>query len=199
MENGLDGVEIRPLTASDLDGLEPLWKALLDRIRLPGQVVTIVPHEESWPRRKADYEDLLRDGESFGLAAFRGDDAIGYAMVHVDEPDPVWATGERYVELTSLSVLPAERRRGVGTALLDALERELISRGVRDLVIGVDTVNQDAQRFYERRGFRVGYHLMHGRLGKVARYSMETESVGQGEKLATVDEGSPETAAHGEA
>ena len=55
------------------------------------------------------------------------------------------------------------------------------------LVIGVDAVNGDALRFYERRGFRVGYHLLYGRLGA------------PGAGVGPADDEGPETASHGEA
>ena len=183
-----DEMHLRPLDADRLDLLEPLWRSLVDRIRVPGNVVPIVPHEQSWPRRRAEYAELLSEGDSFGLVAHRGDELIGYAVVRVDDgPDPVWATGARYVELTSISVAPEERGRGVGTRLLDEVERRLSRLGVGGLVIGVDAVNGDALRFYERRGFKVGYHLLYGRLHDPG-----------GEAEPADDEG-PETASHGEA
>ena len=86
-------------------------------------------------------------------------------MVRIAPPDAVWFTGSHYAELLSLSVAPDERGNGVGGALLDAVEAGLAARGLDQYVIGVDTVNAGAQRFYERRGFRDGFHLMHGWVG----------------------------------
>jgi ribosomal protein S18 acetylase RimI-like enzyme len=184
---------IQPLRLEQIPLLEPLWRALLDRIRVPESVVPIVAHEESWPTRSAEYQELLSKGDSFGLVALRGDQPVGYAVVRVeDRPDPVWATGERYVELTSLSVAPGERDRGIGTRLLDEVERRLWDMGVTGLVIGVDAVNEDARRFYERRGFRVGYHLLYGRLGDV----VSGRDVVSGDRAG---DGDPGTASHGEA
>ena len=93
------------------------------------------------------------------------------------------------MELTVLSVAPGERDRGVGTALFDAVEQALAVLGIDELVIGVDSVNDRARRFYERRGFTIGYHLMHTRLA--------ARSDGASGSAAAADE-SPETAAHGE-
>ncbi len=160
-----NGVTIEPLDVTRLAALEPLWRALTDHIRDLGSVVEIVPHEQSWPRRRAIYEELLADGASFALGARRDGRLIGYAMVHVGPPDAVWSTGARYAELTSLCVSAEERGGGLGTALLDAVEAGLVERGLDQYVIGVDSVNDGAQRFYERRGFRDGFHLMHGWVG----------------------------------
>jgi GNAT superfamily N-acetyltransferase len=184
-----DDVRLRSLAPGQLDLLEPLWRALVDRIRVPGNVVPIVPHEQSWPIRRAEYRRLLSGGDSFGIVALRGDDPIGYAVVRVDDgSDPVWATGGRYVELTSLSVAAGERHRGVGSRLLDEVGHRLAGLGVAGLVVGVDAVNVEALRFYERRGFRVGYHLLYGDLS--TRPGVGKKSPGDGR---------PETASHGEA
>ena len=78
-------VRLRSLDPGQLDLLEPLWRALLDRIRVPGNVVPIVPHERSWPMRRAEYRRLLSGGDSFGIVAHRGDDPIGYAVVRVGD------------------------------------------------------------------------------------------------------------------
>jgi GNAT superfamily N-acetyltransferase len=182
-------VRLRSLTIDQLGLLEPLWRALVDRIRVPENVVSIVPHEKSWPARRREYEVLLSGGDSFGLVALRGDEPIGYVVVRVDDgPDPVWETGERYVELTSLSVAAGERGRGVGTSLLEEVGQRLAGLGIDGLVVGVDAVNGEALRFYERRGFRVGYHLLYGHL-----------STRCGAGVEPADDEGPETASHGEA
>ncbi|HMK93366.1 MAG TPA: GNAT family N-acetyltransferase [Thermoleophilia bacterium] len=193
--SGPDGVDLRLLAPDEVDLVEALWRELLDHLDELGSVVPLVPHEVSWPRRRAAYDELLADGRSFALGAWRGRRLIGYAMVHVADPDPVWATGSTFAELSTLSVTRAERGAGVGTALLDQVERELASRDITEYVIGVDSVNDGARRFYERRGFRVGFHLLHGRVGvrpHTARAGDDREPV-----AASLDE-TPDTAMHGE-
>ena len=76
-------VTIERLDGTQIELFEPLWRALIDHLRELGSVVALVPHEQSWPRRRAIYEELLADGESFALGAWRGDRLVGYAMVHV--------------------------------------------------------------------------------------------------------------------
>ena len=51
-------------------------------------------------------------------------------------------------------MLPEHRGGGIGSALLDALDREFAAGGVEDVILGVLPGNTDAQRLYERRGFR---------------------------------------------
>ena len=48
---------------------------------------------------------------------------------------------------------PVARGRGVGTELLDTIERWLVDRGVRELRLSVTDVNAAARRLYVRRGY----------------------------------------------
>ncbi len=186
----IPGVTIARLSAQHIDLVEPLWRSLLDHIRELGSVVPVVPHSESWPRYKAQCEELFGDGESFGLGAFRGSELIGYATVRIAPADPVWAMGRHYVELAALSVAPGERDQGVGTALFDAVERSPGGprhRGAR-----------------HRRGLgeRARAPLLraprlHHRLPPDAHRLAASAGAASG-PAAAADE-SPETAAHGEA
>jgi GNAT superfamily N-acetyltransferase len=55
--------------------------------------------------------------------------------------------------LDELYVLPAERRRGIGKALLVAAETACRQRRAELLEINVDGEDEDARRFYERHGY----------------------------------------------
>jgi ribosomal protein S18 acetylase RimI-like enzyme len=80
---------------------------------------------------------------------------VGYAFVRLEQgADDTFPIGERYAELYSLSVAPEWRGQGLGTRLLDFVDAELASRGIRDLIVSVMLGNTDAQRLYERRGLR---------------------------------------------
>lgn len=56
-------------------------------------------------------------------------------------------------ELVTLNALVP--RRGIGTALIEALVSELTTRAVSSLRLTMTNDNLDALRFYQRRGFRV--------------------------------------------
>lgn len=56
--------------------------------------------------------------------------------------------------ISSLSVVPAERGRGVGAALLEDAVRKVRSRGGGKIVLSVIAPNPPAVRLYERAGFR---------------------------------------------
>jgi ribosomal protein S18 acetylase RimI-like enzyme len=70
-------------------------------------------------------------------------------------------SGNRYAELYSLAVAPEARGKGLGTRILDFADGELASRGIRDLQVAVMAGNDDALRFYERRGLRVAEVILY--------------------------------------
>jgi ribosomal protein S18 acetylase RimI-like enzyme len=158
-------ISIDRLDPADIDLLAPLWKQLLDHIaELPGAIVPIRPPDESWPLERAEMVERLA-GDAFVLVARRAGVVIGYAFVAVEGPDPVWYTGDTRAELCHLCVADGERGRGVGSALLDAMDAELEHRGVEDVEIGVDTANHEAARLYEQRGYAADFHIFYGSPG----------------------------------
>jgi GNAT superfamily N-acetyltransferase len=58
-------------------------------------------------------------------------------------------------ECEILTLHAARQWRGVGTALVEALERLAAERGCRRLWVLTTNDNVDALRFYQRRGFRL--------------------------------------------
>jgi ribosomal protein S18 acetylase RimI-like enzyme len=58
-------------------------------------------------------------------------------------------------ECEILTLHAAEPARGVGTALVDAVERLVAERSCRRLWVLTTNDNVDALRFYQRRGFRL--------------------------------------------
>ncbi len=57
-------------------------------------------------------------------------------------------------QLEELYVRPDLRDRGLGTALLQTALDAVRARGAGEVHIGVDEVDTDTRRFYERHGFR---------------------------------------------
>jgi ribosomal protein S18 acetylase RimI-like enzyme len=139
----------------ELDALEPLWIALHRHHRtvVPSAAMLVEDDSVSWSRRRALYHGWMEAGDALVLVARRGGAAVGYAVAHLqDGPDDTFAVGARYAELYSLSVAPEVRGGGVGTTLMDALDERLAELGVTDLSVAVMAANEDALRFYRRRG-----------------------------------------------
>jgi ribosomal protein S18 acetylase RimI-like enzyme len=123
------------------------------------ELAPYVSDAETWSERSALYASLFEKPDTVLLLALDGDALIGYALAHVMAvgetwlPD-TWRTGPRIAEIESLSVLPGHRDRGIGGALMDALEREIEALGVGDVIVGALAGNEDALRLYRRRGYR---------------------------------------------
>ena len=137
-----------------IDELEALWLSLFDHhLAVRTGTLPVIDRSESWPRRRALYEDLLQRPETFILVARREPIAVGYVLSHLHNgPDDTWPTGDRIAEVESIAVLPSERGHGLGTLLLDCAEQVLEDLGVRDVMIGVLVGNDGALKFYEKRG-----------------------------------------------
>ena len=149
-----------------IDRLAPLWIELHHHHRSVGGAALgpYVGDATSWRERRALYEGYLARG-GFALLAERDGELVGYALVAIAPvadtimPD-TWETGARVAEIETLSVAPAERGAGIGSALLDRIDAELEREGVSDVLIGALVTNSDAIRLYERRGFRPAWLYM---------------------------------------
>jgi ribosomal protein S18 acetylase RimI-like enzyme len=152
--------QIRPGGPQDLDRLEPLWLSVHHRhAESMPELAPYVDDATTWAERRALYAELLAKPDTVLLLAGAGDALVGYGLAHVMRADEswvadTWVTGPRIGEIESLAVVAEHRGRGLGTELLDRLERELRAQGVTDLVIGVLPGNDGAIRMYARRGYR---------------------------------------------
>jgi ribosomal protein S18 acetylase RimI-like enzyme len=144
-----------------IDQLEPLWKSLLEHHKGVYAGLPLRTPDVSWRRRRDEYESWLARGDSFLVVARRGDVLLGYAMVELFEGSPMWEMGERAAELQTLVVLPSERRRHLGSALMDAVDRELERLGVEHVLVEIMTDNEEAIRFYEGRGYSLYTSVLH--------------------------------------
>ena len=152
--------EIRRGGPEDLDRLEPLWVSVHHRhAESMPELAPYVDDATTWAVRRALYAELLAKPGTVLLLATEGDALVGYGLAHVMPAGESWAgdtwvTGPRIGEIESLAVLPAHRGRGLGSELLDGLERALADQGIGDLVLGLLPGNAGAARLYERRGYR---------------------------------------------
>jgi ribosomal protein S18 acetylase RimI-like enzyme len=153
-------------SVDDVDSLEPLWVGVhhAHAASMP-ELAPYVSDAETWSERRALYVSLFEKPDTLLLLARDGDELIGYALAHVlavEEtwiPD-TWRTGARIAELESLAVTAERRGEGIGSALMDALERALAASGLDDVMLGVLPGNAGAIRLYERRGFRPTWMYM---------------------------------------
>ena len=98
------------------------------------------------------FGEWLEDAAAFG--AFEGETLLGYA-----EGSPE-SWNNRY-RISNICVFDdAARGKGVGTALMDAVERAAAVSGARMIVLETQFCNENAIAFYRKRGFEIiGFDL----------------------------------------
>jgi ribosomal protein S18 acetylase RimI-like enzyme len=152
---------------SRIDELEPLFRAMHEHHRSgrprAGEVFAIRTSVEAWARRRAHYEGLFDAGRAQLLLAEEEGRVVGYAMV-AEIGGQATLVADRMAELESLSVLPAERGRGVGRALVQEVHELLRERGIGDLMLYVMDGNASALAFYERLGLRPYMNVLVGKV-----------------------------------
>ena len=152
----MTALNVELVGTESVDAVRALWIALHRHERSVAPELPLITDDElSWRRRRSLYITWLEQERGFLALARSESGVVGYAFVRLEQgADDTFPIGERYAELYSLSVASDWRGRGIGTQLLDFVDAELASRGVRDLIVSVVLGNSDAQRLYERRGLR---------------------------------------------
>jgi L-amino acid N-acyltransferase YncA len=117
---------------------------------------------ETEPREASDVEAWLAAGERLPvLVADEDDEVLGWARILAYSDRPVYAgVGE-----VSVYVAPHARGRGLGTALLEALQQQATELGYWKLLGKLFTANAASAGMVRRCGWReVGMHHKHSRL-----------------------------------
>ena len=95
--------------------------------------------------------ERLERGESIILLAFDGESAVGFTRLY---PSFSSVSMARILVLNDLFVAPGGRRRGTGSALLQAAARLAREEGAVRLTLQTALTNRTAQAVYERLGWR---------------------------------------------
>ena len=93
------------------------------------------------------FADCLNDPDFQGWGVEEDGRLIAFAIV-------LWA-GPRVGQLITIDVLPEHRRRGLGNALMDEIEKAARALALRRLVLQVDVENTDAMPLYQKWGYRI--------------------------------------------
>lgn len=91
--------------------------------------------------------------DRFVLVAEQEGEVVGYVFAGLEGADYMVLRGPAG-SVYDLVVDPDHRRQGIGGMLLDAALQELAERGAPRAVLSTAEKNKDAQRLFERTGFR---------------------------------------------
>src|SRR5262245_33971142 len=155
-------VVVRPATVDDVE--------LLHRF-----AIDLATYEDEPDAVTSTPQTLARDGfgqdpQFAALIAERGGRPIGFVLYTFNYS--VW-TAARGIFIEDIWVVPAERRGGVARALMQALARECLDKGLKRIDLNVLDWNP-ARAFYERLGFEwirnwLPYRVSGEALEKLAR------------------------------
>jgi GNAT superfamily N-acetyltransferase len=130
----VDGLEIRPLRTDDPPVIAAAMAAL------------------GWDKPESQYVRYLAEQESETrnvLVATVDGTYVGYVTVYW--VSPYFGT---IPEISDFNVLPSYRKRGIGSALMDAAEAKVAERSpVVGIGVGLYPDYGQAQRMYVRRGY----------------------------------------------
>lgn len=73
----------------------------------------------------------------------------GYFWCYLVKPE----AGEGYASIQTIFIEPEYRGRGIGTAILNALEKELKAQGFKVIILNVFTHNSRAYHLYKKLGY----------------------------------------------
>lgn len=148
-------ITIRPLEKKDISAIAGAFQQL------------------GWDKPVSQYERYLQEQElqtRLVLVAFVKEEFAGYLTICWDSPyEPFRA--RKIPEIVDFNVLPAFRRRGIGTQLMDRAENEIAQvSSVAGIGVGMDRDYAAAQRLYVLRGYvpdgrglyYIDHHVTHG-------------------------------------
>jgi len=111
------------------------------------------PSAETFPVAAA--ASILARDDVLVFVAYLADEPVGYAYAQVRRyPETSWQYASEEIYLHHLSVVPRRRGRGVGRALLSAVQQAADDRDIKQVALDVWTFNRRAQAFFRRRGFQ---------------------------------------------
>jgi len=141
----LHGITARPIGSADLGFLSELYASTrADEMAQAGWPEAQCRRFLAWQFDLQHRYYQAHSGDADFLLLLRGDHPIGRLY---------WREGDDSASLIDVSLLPAERGRGVGTALMQVIT-ERSDRHGRAIVLHVEPTNP-AHRLYGRFGFEV--------------------------------------------
>jgi GNAT superfamily N-acetyltransferase len=143
---------IEKASIADLPAILRLWLELMD---YHAALNPVFERSGDGPAKYTEFvRDLVSSKEAVVLVAREapGARAGGYAIARVMHDPPIFARMPRG-EILDVYVRPALRRRGFGSAMLEAIASWFAERGISRLEVRVYTGNPIGRSFWHKSGF----------------------------------------------
>lgn len=149
-----------------IDELAPLWMQLqAHHLVVAAYQPLLADLEQSWQARRRWYRHLLSTGSEYFVARDDDGTALGYCMARsIPGKDDTFVVRGGIVDVQTLVVDGDARGRGVGTALLAAVEQYTRDLDMDTMQIEVMVGNDRAESLYASLGFRIAEHVMYRHL-----------------------------------
>lgn len=110
---------------------------------------------------RAETVDLLTDPANLVFIADVDGEPAGYVYAEIiRRPETSLVYAYEMIYIHHISVRPAHRRRGVGTALIETLRAARRELNIGDLALDVWLFNDGARAFFRRHGFAVDHERL---------------------------------------
>jgi GNAT superfamily N-acetyltransferase len=150
---GRSPVVVRPLAASEIESLAPLWTEFLSQeqaVAVPGSVDIGERVRERMLASEQAVSDGRRATYRVVVAEIEGS-PVGFASLSVVDRGLLSASAAVVVDVVHVS--GGHRKHGVGTALLREAAGFADEVGAGDVVVNVPPAQREVNRFFARYGF----------------------------------------------
>lgn len=158
MSSDPDTITVRPAGSADAAALNAVAAATFALACPPGTTPEDIDAFIAEQLSEERFTDYLADADRVLLIAEVQGEPVGYTMLVFGEPqDPDVATAlsaRPTVELSKCYVLSTQHGNGVASHLIAASVGVASGRGAAAVWLGVNQLNDRANRFYEKHGFR---------------------------------------------
>ncbi len=155
---------IRRARPDDLDRVVDHWIALGDHHAALGPQFAL--RADARPEIRRLLAAQLRDPDVAAWLyedAVAGEGVVGLCIARIDRAPPI-ARERIRAEITDLGVAPAQRRRGIGRALVDRALAWIRERRVERVEVRVAVGNPEGQAFWRALGFGASMDVLERRL-----------------------------------
>jgi ribosomal protein S18 acetylase RimI-like enzyme len=136
-------VEIRPVQASDIEGLLVVEQQCFN-----------VYYYAFYTLDRRDFEYYLEDADSLFLVAILNEQIVGYVLGPVEG----WRKPPA-AHIDSIGVLPRTQHAGIGTRLLQSFMQQVCRHGCEIVTLEVSPANEAGMAFFAKHGFRKVHRL----------------------------------------